>query len=637
MSRNIERRDDNRHKKIDRRAWLKGIGVAGAAALAGCSSGGDGEDTPGGNDTQTDSTDTSDPLGTTQGTSTDDGSELPEVGGTYTTAIGNSLGTLNPLYNTESTAGGVIGYALDGSYGFKPGSEYFPRIFDLSSEDNKTWTATIPEGLTFSDPYGEVTAEDFVYQINEVQKSEWAGTADAASWTEEMTIEEKSKYEFTIELPQVNPLYPASYDPYIYPVPKALMEPYVEEEDVEGFQQDEELLNLSFTGNLGAYKLEEWDKNAKITFTRNEDYYLRNVDGIDRRFSNAPYFENLEVRVVPEQSSRLGALKNGEIDTAGLPKNRVNEFKNNDGTYVNVVPQPYNRVMAYNHRDNGWTTGPGNLFRNKKFRQGIGCAIDKQAIADGIYNGYAKPHYTWQPEWSKWYPDNADIKQFGSGDLYGKEATQSRIEEAISDTDYSYDGDQLVNPDGNQVELSLYYTTTSSTNKSIAQFVKQEFAKNAGINVKLEQIQGTTFRDKYWVQETPENPDEYEWSNGGYNAGPYEVTSSESWDMSIVYGLNTYPLNPTTADVFFMKDSYYNPYGYQPEWNAKELFNQASTAETEEDVQEALTEIFVNVADSQPMGMLVFADDTIGYRTGIEGPEENFFNGWNFSTWYRNE
>ena len=633
MSRDLERRAGNQHKKIDRRAWLKGLGVAGAAALAGCSSGGggDGTDDPNSTDNGTDN-----PLGTTQGTSTDSG-KLPKVGGTYTEVIGNSLGTLNPLYNNESTAGGVIAWALDAGYGFKPGTELFPRIYDLSSGDNKVWTAKLREGMTFSDPYGEVTAEDFVYQINEVQKSDWASTADSSSWSDEHKVQQKSKYEFTIEIPQATPLYPLTYDPYLYPIPKDLMAKYVENKDVKGFQKDEELLNLSFAGNLGAYTLEKWEKNARITFARNENYYLRDADDLSNRFSKAPYFENLEVRVVPEQSTRLGALKNGQIDTAGLPPNRVDEFQNNEGTYVNVVPQPYNRIMAYNFRDNGWNAGPGNLFRNRKFRQGLGCAVDKKKIANGVYNGYAVPHYTWQPEWSKWYPENADIKKYGSGTLYGKEATRSRIEEAISDTDYSYDGDRLVNPDGNQVEISLYYTNTSSTNKSIAQFVKQEFAANAGITVNPQQIKGTTFRDKYWRQQVPENPDEYEWSKGPNNAGPYEVTSAESWDMSIVYGLNTYPLNPTAASVFFIKDSYYNPYGYQPEWNAKELFDQAKSAQNEEGVQKALTKIFEEISKAQPMGMLVFADDTIGYRSGIEGPVENFFNGWNASTWYRSK
>jgi len=635
MSRDIERCDDNQHKKLNRRAWLKGIGVAGAAALAGCSSGGAGDSTPNDTGTQGNQTD-GDPLGTTQGTSTDAG-DRPEPSGTYTTAIGVSLSTLNPLYNNENTAGEVIAYALDLGYGFKPGSEMFPRAYELSSEDNKTWTATVREGLTFSEPYGEVTAEDFVYQINEVQMSDWAATADTNSWTSDMTVEQQSKYEFTIELPQVNPLYPETYDPLIYPIPKDLMEPYVEEQDAEGFQQDEELLNLSFAGNLGAYTLDNWERNSRITFSRNDDYYLRDAEGVDQAFSNAPYFENLEVRVIPEQSSRLGALQNGEIDTAGLPKNRVNEFQNNESTYVNVVPQPYNRILTYNFRDNGWNAGPGNLFRNRQFRQGLGCAIDKQAIADGIYNGYAQPHFTWQPEWSKWYPEDADIKQYGAGDLYGQEATQSRIEEAVSDTEYSYDGNQLVGPDGNQVELSLYFSPTSSTNRDLAQYIKQEYEANAGIGVRLEQIQGTTFRDDYWLQQVPDNPDEYEWSNGPNNAGPYEVTSTESWDMSIVYGLNTYPLNPTAGDVFFIKDSAYNPYGYQPEWNAAELFEQASTAETQEAVQEALTQIFVEVSEAQPMGMLIFADDTIGYRSGIEGPQENFFNGWDDSTWYRSE
>jgi peptide/nickel transport system substrate-binding protein len=228
--------------------------------------------------------------------------------------------------------------------------------------------------------------------------------------------------------------------------------------------------------------------------------------------------------------------------------------------------------------------------------------------------------------------------QFGTGDLYGPEATRSRIREAISDTDYSYGGDgQLLTPSGNQVELSLYHSAGQNTERNMAQYIAQEFGDNAGIQVNVQAIDGTQFTNNYWQQQVPDDPSQYEWSNGPYNAGPREVTSANPWDMSVVFGLNTYPLNPTTANVFFTQDSSYNPYGYYPSWDAKELFKRASNAASEEELQPIFTEIFRNVAEDQPMGMLAFPADTVGYSAGIVGPAENFFSGWDFSTWYRNE
>lgn len=622
---------------MSRRRWLQGLGVAGAVGLAGCADGQGGTDSPTGTDTDQNAVGAATESPTPR-------NELPEVGGTYRVARSVSAETLNPLYNNSAGAGGIIARALDwGGYYFKPGTRVVPLHYESiePGPDAKVWTITLRDNLRFSEPYGQVTAEDYVYQIKNLHQTDWAATADSSSWPNEVTVEQTGELEFQVTLPSSNALYPETYDPLLTPIPKDLVKPYVEEKDLEGLQQNEELLELQFTGNLGPYTMKEWKRSDKVVLERNDDYYLKEhagSEGVPQIFAEAPYFEAYESQVVKEQSSRLGALKKGEIDSAGVPPNRVAEFEGMDSIDVKVQPTPYNQVLTYNFRDNGWSGGEGNLFRNKEFRQAFACAVDKQKLLKGVFRDYGQVEQTWQPTWSKWYPeDESVIPQYGVGELYGKEATQSRMESAISDTDYSLENGRLINPSGEQVELSLYYSSGQPTEKSNAEFLKQELETNAGIKVRLEAIAGAQFARKYWQQEVPDNPDEYEWSNGPYNAGPWEVTSANGWDMQIVYGLNTYPLNPTTASVFFEKDSYYNPYGYQPEWNAKELFNEAKAATSEEELKDIFEEIFVKIAEHQPMGMLLFSSDTPGYSSDLVGPVENFHSGWNIGAWYREE
>ena len=638
MSRGLERRGDEKRKPISRRRWLRALGVAGAAGLAGCSGGDGGGDNGTGTQSSTSESTNGSAFGTVQGNnSSSQSGDRPEVGGTYSTVVSSPVETLNPLYNSEAGAGTLIEYALDPGYTWRPGSEYFPLAYDMTTDNGEVWVANVREGLQYGGDYGEVTAEDFVYQITQLHQSEWAGTVDAASWPSEVNVEATGDYEFQIELPNPNALYPETFDPYVYPIPMELMQPYVGNQDAQGLQQDTEILELQFTGNLGAYTLDQWNRSSGLSYSRNDDYYLRNVEGVPEVFTQAPYFDSLEVQVVQEEQSRLGALESGETDSAAVPPNRVSRFRNLESTDVYVIPQPYNEVCVYNMRDNGWTTGPSNLFRNKQFRQGLGCAVDKQRLVTGVFRDFADVEYTWQPRWSNWYPQDTDVMQFGTGELYGPEATRSRIREAISDTDYSYNGETLQNPSGQPVELSLYHSAGQNTERSMAEFIAQEFGRNAGINVSVEAIDGAQFSQNYWQQQVPENTDQYEWSNGSYNAGPREVTSANAWDMTVVFGLNTYPLNPTTASVFFQRDSSYNPYGYYPSWNASELFERASNATNDQELQSIFAEIFRNIAEDQPMAMLAFPADTVGYAAGIEGPQENFFSGWDFPAWYRSE
>ncbi len=618
---------------MNRRKWLQALGVAGVAGLAGCQ----GSDSP--QDTTTGST-TTDDVGfgeetETEGTTTEAG-ELPEVGGTYTQAVSSSFDSLNFIYNTESTTNDMITLTLDSAYGFKPGQQMFPRWLELTTDDNRVYTAKLRENLQWSDPYGQLTAEDYVYLIKNVHQTEWAGSAARGDWyidEEPIPVEKTGKYSFEIQLPEVDPAFPKRPAMWLMKTaPKELLKPYVDEQDAEGLEQDDELNSLSFTGNLGPYKLDSWKRQNKMVFTRNDEYYLREADDVKKAFSKAPYFETVETQIIKEESSRLSALKTGELDEAQIPPNKASNFKQQEDVYLNVTPQPYNVPLFYNQRANGWKP-----FRKQGVRQALGCAIDKKKFVKGVFRDYAEPEYTWQPKWSPWY-DESKVVKYGTGDLYGPEATRSRMEKALSDTEYSYDGDTLVDGNDEQVELTLMYQSSQQTEVATAQFVKQEFAKNAGIKVKLNGVGATKFVRDYWQQQVPDNADSFEWSHGAYNAGPRDkATSKNGWDMARVYGLNTYPMTPTTNEVFFKKDGTYNPYGYYPSFDFASLFSQAKQETDPQKRKEILAEIFGKLSKDQPMGMLALNSDIYGYREGIEGPIEEFFSGWDFSTWHRND
>ncbi|WP_323675789.1 ABC transporter substrate-binding protein [Halorubellus sp. PRR65] len=610
-----------------RRRWLQAMGIAGAAGLAGCATGPDGTETGAQTTTEGDqgfSTGTQEP--TTQV------GELPEVGGTYTDVISSTITTLNSMYNSEDTAGGLIANAIDPSYGFKPGQVQFPELFELTSDDDRVWTAKLRENLQWSDPYGQVTAEDYVYMIKSLHQTEWSGTTASSDWYrggEPITVEKTGKYTFDIKLQNADPLFPKKPITWgMNVVPKDLIKPYVDEQDVQGLKENQELLDLSYTGNLGAYNLENWERQSKLTFTRNEEYYAREADDLPKLFEKAPYFERLETQIIKEPSARVGSLKTGDADSVGLEPSQAVNLEGNENINLNVAPQPYNRPIFYNMRANGWKP-----FRKQGVRQALGCALDKEKYVKGVQRGYANPEFTWQPQWSPWYNDDA-VDKYGVGDLYGPEATRSRMEDALSGTAYSYDGDILVDGNGDQVELKLMYQSGQAIEKSTAQFIQQEFKKNAGIKVNIKSIGGLKFVTDYFRQQEPENPDELEWSAGSNNYGPRDkVTSKASWDMGLIYGLNTYPMTPTSSDVFFLKDGAFNATGYYPSYDLESLFENARTASSDEKRKEILGELFGKLSKDQPMGMLSLGTEITGYSPDLVGPEEEFFNGWNFQAW----
>jgi peptide/nickel transport system substrate-binding protein len=622
-----------------RRDLLKLLGVGGVTALAGCSSSqGDGSDGGGGDQSGGSTTDQTTPDSQTSGA----GEGERSVGGTYVSASSVDASSLNWISIADTTSGGYIGLTMDATWVITPEQEIFPLWADVSSDDGRVYEVSLRDNLQWGADYGQMTAEDWVYMITNVfQASDnWSGYPNADDWFrggEPIPVEKTGTLTFEIRLPEIDPSFP--FKPVLWGqncMPKGLLEKYVPNQDTEGLKQDEEVNTLAYTGNLGPYTYEEWERESQFVVTRNDDYYLREVaanggfegydDAFAAQFAEAPYFDRYIVRVIKEESARLGALRGGDVTSAGVPPNKANQFSDIDGVYLNVTPQPFVSVLTYNQRANGWRP-----FRRKAVRQALAHAVNKQAIAESIYRGYAQVAQTMQPKWTKWYVDDR-ITNYGVGDRYGPEVTRSALADALSDTEYSYDGDTLENGNGEQVTLSLFFDQGQNTEQTTAEFVAQEFQKNAGIDVELKAT--SSFIEKY-ASNTPSQGEEAPWSAGRFNGGPRDVSvSQEPWDMSLNLGFNTYPYTPASSKGFFETRGGINYYGYVPEADIAGLYEQASQTADEAERRELFGRAFGLINDEQPFGFVTMSSSISGYRSNLQGPIEDFASGWDSQRWY---
>ena len=594
-----------------RRDLLKLLGAAGVAGLAGCSGNGSGG-----------------------------GDAEPSVQGTYVSASSVDAQSLNWLTIADATSGSFVTATLDGTWAITPDREIFPLWADYSTDDGRVYEIQLRENLEWGAGYGEMTAEDWVYMIKNVFQAQpnWSGYPNSGDWfrmnpdsgqREPIPVEQTGTRTFEIRLFEVDPSFP--FKPVLWRqqcIPKGILEKYVQNQDAEGLEQDEELNSLAYTGNLGPYTYDTWEQSSRYVVTRNDDYYLQDVDGVPDRFGEAPYFDESVTNVISEESTRLGALESGEVDSAGIPPDKAQRFENLPNVEVNVTPQPYLRMIVYNMRANGWVP-----FRSKAVRRALGFAVDKMTVAENIYRGYAEVAQTMQPRWSEWY-DDSRVEEFGVGDRYGPEATRSRLEDALSDTEYEYDGDRLVDGDGEEVTLSVYYDSGQPTEGTIAEFVAQEFDQNAGIAVEPEAISSSTFQSNYVQTAAPEGTDP-EWTAGTFNGGPRDVaTSAESWDMSINLQFNTYPFTPASSKGFFEPRGGINFYGYYPDEDIAALYEEASATTDETRRRELFGEAFGLISEEQPFGFLTMPSSVTGYADDVRGYDQEFNTGWDSQTWY---
>lgn len=581
-----------------RRDFLALLGLAGTAGLAGCNFGG---------------TQSATATQWVEGSSTDAESLLW-------------------IQVADAASAARVGTALDGAYAITTDDEVFPLWLDISTDDQRVYECRLREGLHWSDPYGPMTAEDWVYTIQEVFQApdNWAGYANQGSWRrngEFVPVVKTGRRTFEIRLPEPDsafPLRPILWGSFC--LPRGLLEQYVPDRDVEGLKRDREIQTLAYSGNLGPYRFERWDRESQFVATRNPDYYMHDATDVPETWQQAPYFDRFVFEVIPEESTRLSALQTGEVTTSDIPSSKVSQFESLPSVRVLQAPQPYNLLLVYNQRANGWRP-----FRQQGVRQALSWVVDKRAIADSILRGHAAVAHTFQPQWSDWYDDSA-VRQTGVGDRYDPAEARDRLVEALP-SGYGYDGSDLVGPDGQQVRLTLVYPIGTQSTKTTVEYIAQTY-ETVGIDVSLDGVQFNTLLRKY-AQNSYRGQGSPPWQAGPFNAGPRDAaTSQESWDLMYGIAFNTYPRSPTDTRGFWERRGDTNFFGYHPGTDTESLFDTAATATDDAVRQQALTEVFGVLSREQPCNFLTFETSITGYRDEITGfgPTEFGF-GWNSTTW----
>ena len=157
----------------------------------------------------------------------------------------------------------------------------------------------------------------------------------------------------------------------------------------------------------GPFVFKEWKRNDKIVLEKNKDYW---VDGY-------PKLEQVIFKSIPDNAARLNALKTGEIDMMdGVMPSDVPQIEENADLTTFTRPSMNIGYLGLNV-----TRGP---LQDKKVRQALNHAVDKEAIIEAFYQGQAEPAKNPIPPSIQGYND--DISAYE----YDLDKARSLLEEA---------------------------------------------------------------------------------------------------------------------------------------------------------------------------------------------------------------
>jgi len=146
----------------------------------------------------------------------------------------------------------------------------------------------------------------------------------------------------------------------------------------------------------GAFKLADQKVGESITLEANENYWNKSPKQGQLRI---PYIKTILQRLIPEDETRISALRVGEIDLAvNIPSHRVKaiEQDTNIALKFQFSNAPiYIGINTVLEKDP--TTGEPNPWRDLRVRKALGYAINREEIVKNILTGHEALHYMYTP------------------------------------------------------------------------------------------------------------------------------------------------------------------------------------------------------------------------------------------------
>ncbi|HOK63059.1 MAG TPA: peptide ABC transporter substrate-binding protein [Soehngenia sp.] len=369
------------------------------------------------------------------------------------------------------------------------------------SEDNLTYTFTLRDDIKWSngDP---VTAQDFefawkraldpelaadyAYQLYYIKGAEKYNSGEGT--VDEVAVKalDDKTLEVTLEAPTAYFLDLCAFYTY-YPVNKAVAEANPD------WAKDPS----TYVSN-GAFKLKSWEHNAKITLAKNENYYDKDnikLDGID--------FD-----IIEDENTAWQKYEGGEYDIlVTLPQAVVAQLKAENNPELQIGPE----VGTYYYNLNN----DKKPFNNKKVRQALVYALDRQTIVDKIAQGGQIPATGIVPPGL--LDENGEDYRKTTGDFigYDLEKAKALLAEGLAEEGMTVE-------DFNAQGFVLLYNT-SEAHKKIAQAAQEMWRTNLGLEVGLENVE-------FQVKLDREKAGDYDISRAGW-IGDYSdpMTMLDLW------------------------------------------------------------------------------------------------------------
>ena len=235
---------------------------------------------------------------------------------------------------------------------------YIPDLAERWVEGpGDTYTFYLRRGVKFHNGR-EMVADDVVYSYNRMMDPN-IGSVARAYFAKVEKVEALDNYtvKFTLSGPDATFLLYVTSN-YSAIIPKEAVEQYGD------------LNNVPI--GTGPFKFKEHIPGNRVVLERNPDYFI----------PGEPKLSTVTFAIMPDESTRLNALRTGAIHLATLPPSMLPLVSGNNDIVVREFGSGNYDYLGFN-----LDIAP---FSDVRVRQAISLLVDRQEIKDTIYDGYAQ-------------------------------------------------------------------------------------------------------------------------------------------------------------------------------------------------------------------------------------------------------
>ncbi len=387
--------------------------------------------------------------------------------------VGPNPETMDPALNSASDGGCMLIHAYECLLTIDKDGNLAPGQAEKweSSDDAKTWTFHLRDGLKWSDD-SPLTAKDFVYSWQRVCDPKVAapyaetvlGMVEGydkaiAGDTSKLNVVAKDDKTLVVKLAKPCTFFGklAAFST-LSPVQKKTVEK----------NGDKWATSAKTYVSNGPFRMAEWEPGSHITFEKNPNYWDKDKIKL----------EKLTFNLIEDSNASYSAYKSGEIQMIkDVPTEEIPSLKDNKEFHVEPIFGTY-YVTVNCSKD---------IFKNEKVRKALSLAIDRKYVANTIMQGTYSPAGSFiGPGWKD--TDGSSFQKNANG---GKEYIDSKnykanLEEAkklLAEAGY---------PDGKGLPEIGYTTNGESYHKAVAEYLQKAWGK-LGVKSKVNIVEWASF------------------------------------------------------------------------------------------------------------------------------------------------